>query len=77
MEDSEKNNLYNQIYNYYISKTKDKTTTSEKTYIIEKEILNDFFGHIKYDELENYLKTKKEELKLEDIGTYYNEKKLK
>ena len=51
MEDSEKNNLYNQIYNYYTSKTKDKTTTSEKTYIIGKEILNDFYGHIKYDEL--------------------------
>ena len=76
MEDSEKNDLYNQIYNYYTSKTKDKTTTSEKTYIIEKEILNDFFGHIKYDELENYLKTKKEEIKPEDIGTYYNEKKI-
>ena len=76
MEDSEKNNLYNQIYNYYTSKTKDKTTTSEKTYIIEKEILNDFFGQLKYDELENYLKTKKEEIKLEDIGTYYNEKKI-
>ena len=76
MEDSEKSNLYKQIYNYYISKTKDKTTTSEKTYIIEKEILKDFLGHIKYDELENYLKNKKEEIKLEDIGKYYNEKKF-
>ena len=76
MEDSEKSNLYKQIYNYYISKTKDKTTTSEKTYFIEKEIFNDFLGHIKYDELENYLKIKKEEIKLEDIGKYYNEKKF-
>ena len=75
MEDPEKNDTYKQVYNYYTSKKDDKATSSGKTYIINKDILKDFMKHINYDDLVKYLETNKGEIKPEDIGKYYIEKK--